>query len=386
MSVQDILFALIGFEIFQKDIDKQTEESITPDMLPSLYRLSKAHDVVHIVAKALSDIDKLGNDEISRKFQKAMFMAVYRYEASKYELTRIEEVFEAEKIPFIKLKGSVIRNYYPEPWLRTSCDIDILIHEEMTAQASECLTQKLDYEQKGKGSHDISFFSPADVHLELHYDLIENSVSESNATVLKNIWNTSRVKDGAFFQHEMADEMFYFYHIAHMAKHFVHGGCGIKPFIDLFLMRRKFSLDETYRTSLLEQGGLRKFAEQAEALSEVWFDHKPHTDLTKSMEDYILSGGVYGNLENQVVIQQLKKGGKFQYMLSRIWLPLNSLKFRYPILNKHKWLLPVCEVSRWVELLFNGRFKRTTKELEVISGLTDEKTQATKELLSRLEL
>lgn len=385
MNVQNILFALIGFEIFQKEIGEQIEESITPDMLPQLYQLSKAHDVVHIVAKALSYLDKLGSDEISQKLQKAMFMAVYRYERLKYELTRIEEVFEAEKIQFIKLKGSVIRDYYPEPWLRTSCDIDILVHEEDLQRTCDCLMTKLGYTSDMEMHyHDISLFSQSGVHLELHHNIKENTPSIDG--VLGQVWRHSTPVGTAKYCYAQSNEYFYFHMLAHMSYHFMHGGCGIRPFIDLLLIKRKFRFDEAYRMSLLEQGELRKFAEQAEALSEVWFDHKSHTDLTQSMEDYILSGGIYGNLENQVAVQQSKKGGKFKYVLSRIWLPLDSLKFRYPVLNKHKWLLPVCEVRRWFELLFGGRLKRTTKELEVISSLTDEKKQATKELLSRLEL
>ena len=37
------------------------------------------------------------------------------------------------QIPFLPLKGSVIRQYYPEPWMRTSCDIDILVDFEKDA-------------------------------------------------------------------------------------------------------------------------------------------------------------------------------------------------------------------------------------------------------------
>jgi hypothetical protein len=48
----------------------------------------------------------------------------------KHEFERICLVLEKAKIPHIPLKGSVLRKLYKEPWLRTSCDIDILVQEE----------------------------------------------------------------------------------------------------------------------------------------------------------------------------------------------------------------------------------------------------------------
>ena len=95
-----------------------------------LYRLSKKHDMAHIVGAALERRGLLGDDEVSAAFRKQQMLAVYRYETINYELEEIRELFEGEGIAFMPLKGSVIRKYYPQPWMRTSCDIDILVKEE----------------------------------------------------------------------------------------------------------------------------------------------------------------------------------------------------------------------------------------------------------------
>ena len=54
----------------------------------------------------------------------------------------------------------------------------------------------------------------------------------------------------------MTDEMFYFYHIAHMAKHFEEGGCGIRPFIDLWTLDNIKDVDHDKRDELLSRGNL----------------------------------------------------------------------------------------------------------------------------------
>ena len=124
------MFELIRHVVCGAELTKEDKGRITPDLLPRLYALSKSHDMAHIVVQGLSDFGLLGESEISQNFQKQQMLAVYRYQKLNYELEQICQTLEDAKIPFIPLKGSVIRQYYPEPWMRTSCDIDVLVHED----------------------------------------------------------------------------------------------------------------------------------------------------------------------------------------------------------------------------------------------------------------
>ena len=56
------------------------------------------------------------------------------------------------------------------------------------------------------------------------------------------------------------------------------------------------------RAEALRQCGLWKFERAAVHLSEVWLGEAEHTDLTKRMERYILSSGVYGSIENWALV------------------------------------------------------------------------------------
>ena len=105
---------MIASEVCGKTIDK-SQYALTDDELAGLYKLSKAHDLAHLVGDALIKKDLIQNDEIKAKFQKQWMLAVYRYEKINYELGRLRKVFNEADIPFILLKGSVIRQYYPEP-------------------------------------------------------------------------------------------------------------------------------------------------------------------------------------------------------------------------------------------------------------------------------
>ena len=198
-------------EQFSSDEIKTVKENLKP-----LFLLSKKHDIAHLIGYALLKnnlINKQTDAEVYAKFNQEQVLAVFRYERINYTLNELCDALENAQIEFIPLKGSVIRDYYPEPWMRTSCDIDILIHESDLEKAVEVLTNNYGYIEKGKDSHDVSLFSPNNTHLELHYTLIEEDEVNSSAEVLKNVWKYAESKEGLKYHKILKDEYFYFYHI-----------------------------------------------------------------------------------------------------------------------------------------------------------------------------
>lgn len=376
------MMELIASEVCGKSIDK-SQYSLTDEELAKLYKLAKSHDLAHLVGDALIKNNLIGDSEVKAKFQKQMMLAVYRYEKINHELGRLRKVLNEAKIPFIPLKGSVLRRYYPEPWMRTSCDIDILIHESDLERAVAMLVDKLAYKREFKESHDISLFSDYGVHLELHYSLIEENCVGNIESVLQDVWKKADPV-AETFEYVLSDEMFYYYHIAHMAKHFVYGGCGVRPFLDLWVLNHRAPFDQDNRSAILAEGGLLTFTSEAKALSEVWFGNTEHTDITRQMQNYLLKGGVYGTTKNRISVQQVKHGGKFRYAISRIWLPYDTLKFHYPSLVGKRALLPLYEVRRWCKLIFCGGAKRGMNELKLNSAVSATEQDQINEMLSAL--
>ena len=352
-----------------------------------LYRLSKAHDLAHVVGNGLFRHGALPDTSAwTPKFKKQMMLAMFRYEQLQATLAELCEALEEAEIPFVPLKGSVLRQYYPQPWMRTSCDIDILIHEEDLARAGEWLQTHLSYRKEDVSSHDMSLFSPAEVHLELHYDLVEERFAKESRAILRDVWQRVTPKEGYRYWHEMTDEMFYFYHVAHMAKHFEMGGCGIRAFLDIWVLDHRVAHEDGVRDDLLAQGGLATFAQASRALSEYWFSGREPDQLTLQMEQYVLSGGVYGTQVNQVSVQQGRQGGKIAYAMSRIFLKYDALRFHYPILQRHKWLFPLMQVRRWGKLIFLGGMKRSVRELKTNQTITKDAADQMKDFIHRVGL
>ena len=379
-----LLFALLRSAISGTKLTEKEMSLFSAEILPELSAIADKHDVINLLAWGLRQNALVAENDTD--VERDVFKAVYRYEQINYELDRLCEALESFEIPFVPLKGSVIRKYYPEPWMRTSCDIDIFVHENDVEKAAEMLANNCGYAYECKTSHDVSFYSKSGVHVELHYALVEDGIAKASSNVLKSVWDHITAIDGYKYRCEMSDKMFYFYHVAHMAKHFENGGCGIRSFIDLWLLDNLDGADKIKRDELLEQGGLLEFAESARRLSRVWFESAEADYLSQQMEAYVLRGGVYGINENRIAVQQHKKGGRIRYALSKIFLSYDEIKFHYPILQKHRWLTPLFEVRRWIKLIFTQDVKRSLRTLETNADIASEQMEEMAELLKSLGL
>ena len=237
-----------------------------------------------------------------------------------------------------------------------------------------------------KNYHDISLFSGSGVHLELHYSVLEKSELAMLPKVMETIWEEATPLAGKQCHMALSDAMFYCYHIAHMAKHFEIGGCGIRPFLDIWVLRNRITYDKAARNALLEKSGLSAFAKAAEKLSDIWFSGAEEDSVSRQLASYILSGGNYGGVENRIAVKHTQSKKGFSYVLSRLFLPYDTMKTQYPILEKQKWLLPFCYVARWFKRLFDGGAARAKKELQVNATISEEKVLTTEELLQHLGL
>ncbi len=384
MNIKDIFFALLRSQLCGEALSEDIKAAISEQELTRLYRISKIHDIAHIIASALQSNSLLEKDsEIGKKFQKSQVVALLRNEKMKAELSSIKKVFEEDGIEHIPLKGAVIRELYPSDWMRTSCDIDVLVKEDELERAVKVLESKLEYEVRGvRDFHDISLFSKSGVHLELHFNILENS--ESIDVLLGSAWEFA-VKESNY-SYRFTNEFLIFHALAHMSYHFTTGGCGIRPYIDLFLLKKQLEFDESKLEKMCDECGIKKFYEVSSALSDAWFAHGEHDELTRQVEQFILRGGVYGDIESGIAAGNARIGGKFKYAMQRIFQPYDVIKQKYPILKKHKWLTPAYEVRRWFSLLLRGKAARSIKELNTNSSVSQEKVNAMSDLLTKMEL
>lgn len=370
-ELQAALFSLLFSVLFGEKVSLPTQQ------LAQLYQFAAGHDLAHLVGVAISQEQE--KEPAGQAFRKQFQMAMYRYIQQDAALMEISRAFDKAGIPYLPLKGSVLREYYPEPWMRTCGDIDILIHPADFEKAKETLIKQCCLKFESANKKDAQFYGPLGVHLELHFVLISNEAVV--ALRPDAIWSHC-THDG--FRYAMADEDFYAYHLMHMRNHFSTGGCGIRTFLDLWILNHRVEHDGKKRDAKLAECGLTEFAAASVHLSEVWFGTAEHTRLTQAMEDYIVGAGVYGSVENWAQVRQAQNGGKAKSLFKRLWLPYDRLKWSYPKLEGRRYLQPYYEAKRFFKMISSGRMGRSIQEVKTNQSMDLRRREELRAMLDQL--
>ncbi len=379
--LQGIFIKTLRSELCETELDGSVKEQITTDQISALYKLSKFHDLAHVVSSSLRKYRLINHEKLTSEFNREEIMSVYRYERMKYTYDQICHTFDEHAIPYIPLKGAVIRPYYPKESMRTSCDIDILVKEEDLKSAIDALIQK-GFRCKKRNYHDVSMFSPMQVHLELHFSIRENS--ENVDRVLKDAWKHAVQVDG--YRYEFSKEFFMYYFFAHLSYHFLSGGCGIRPLMDIWIIEHKMGITYRDAEALLKKAGIYKFAEEISNLVAVCFSDKPADDLTDTLLSYIFSNGVYGTMQSAIVAKRQKEKNYFSFLLHRILMPYKDMTVIFPILKKAPVLLPFCWIIRAFMILFSGRARSSISEMLIANNVSEDRIETIRYIKKKLDL
>ena len=133
---QKLTIELIRYELFGGTIDSGA--NFDDALIDEIYSFSNEQDVVYIVASALSKLGVLSAEKKAVLFNEQL-ASIYRSEQFTHDLEQISSLLNENGVDHIPLKGAIIRNYYPKTEMRTSCDIDVLIHEQELDQTLNLL-------------------------------------------------------------------------------------------------------------------------------------------------------------------------------------------------------------------------------------------------------
>ncbi len=93
-----------------------------------LLQIAKRQSIQPIIHRGLKNLGAPA--EIVRTFDKERLKDTRQYIIQYDSLNKISAALDEVQIQHIPLKGAVLRYLYPAPEMRTSVDIDVLVHEE----------------------------------------------------------------------------------------------------------------------------------------------------------------------------------------------------------------------------------------------------------------
>lgn len=387
MCVENILFALIRSEISGVPVKEDIQSFLTKETYSELFILSHKQDLSPIVASALSRIGLLGDDEVSRAFHQELMKSVYRDAQREYAISLTEDLLEEAKIPHIVLKGAVIRHMYPQSWMRTSGDIDILIHKSDMETTENVLCHNRYVRLDDRSVHDYNFISPNKMHIEMHHTLTQDGKLSLADELLEAVWDDYAIPEKGYQnRYGMTPELLVVYHLAHMGRHLLHGGCGVRPFIDLWLINKQCSIELSKLNAMLTRCHLLALYDTSMALSNVWLEGCKHNEKTESLQKYILCGGVYGSAANAAKVKAARGIGKVRSFVHLMFLPKENLEVLYPNLKKYPVLYPFYQIKRWFRSLDKNKRNKVKYLTEQRNRVTSDETKETAVLLDQLGL
>lgn len=379
-----VLTEILKSESLGLSLDLACFRNTSEEELEKIFKFCVPHDVQNIFASGLIKNGLVQKDSaLGKKLKNELLKSLSRYERSAHDFSVICNCFEQNEIPFLPLKGVILRNYYNEPSLRTSSDIDIFVNEKDTKKAVEVLCKQCGYTLKEDGVNEISLYSPSGVHLELLYVYEGKSTKEN--VMLTDFEATFSLKEGKKYQYEMGLEFFYMYALAHTSRHFKQKGTGIRSILDVYVMNNKFTFDNKKLKVLLEKYNLVKFEKYARKLCAVWFDNDIPDQTTLLMQDYILFSGAYGTTKNYI-FSYSKDGKKLKYIRQRIWLPKEKIEEFFPKAKITKVNVLFYQMRRWFKWLSPNQLKRGFNEVKQVEKLSNKVVEDRELLMQNLGL
>lgn len=308
------------------------------------------------------------------KYNKSLYITA----SQQYYLEEIEREFDENGIAYLILKGRELARLYPSEDMRLSADFDIYIGRENSPKAKiimEYIGFSVVEYNDSNDDHDEYIIDNV-AFCELHRVLIQDNHSwreECNKIPQRLILSGENSH-----AYKMSVEDFYVYNLAHAAKHMKLSGIGIRAFFDQWLIYRKFKdeFDQDKLNETLRKANLTEFEKHARELFLYWFEGVPpkNPELTAKMADYVAKSGWVGTYEQFNATMAAENAGvtnsKTFAKISRCFKIINSpyedMANRYPILVKHKWLMPFCRIHRAFRAIFSRRdiVKKITNELD----------------------
>ena len=325
--------------------------------LADVYALSRKHALAAATYSALSPIlsDADIPDALRSSWVKESELATVQHLRQSTAYSEITSALTAEKIPFLTIKGFLLKELWSHPELRVMSDIDIVVSAESFEHAEHILLS-LGYASAHTDALHSSYIKSRFVNVELHRALYDG------ATETFADW-TPRAEN--LYWHEMPAEDFILFFLRHAYKHYESGGCGVRTLFDLYLLFEKYGrpADNVSLTEKICTANLMDFCNIMTDLVDRLFCGAVNTSSDDALL-YIATGGTYGSFDNKVSYSINKKGSRTRHILSRIFPSYKTMTERYLWVARCPLLLPIAYLVRLITSVFNGSAHR---EMQIIN-------------------
>ena len=223
-KIIDLVNASLNKETFKETITKADCKIIRTNQLSGL---------------VFKSLDKtLVEEEAYKLLKNDYYQYISRDEVQKVLISELRELLNKEKIDFVFLKGSFIKTYYPESYMRAMGDIDILVRREKMKEIHQLLERDGFSNWTNSASHDC--FMKNNVNIEIH-PMLDSEIEGEYQDLFLDPWKYT-VKDKEC-EYLLLPEYNFYYQLYHMIKHLYRSGVGYRTLVDLNLFLKRYESD-----------------------------------------------------------------------------------------------------------------------------------------------
>ncbi len=335
------------------------------------FHLAKSHKILPVVMETLEDASryeyyaKRARQETQTQARRsADFVLLYDY------------LLDKGLKPLV-LKGIICRSLYPFAEERCSSDEDLwidkedfsLIHESLLSYGLTLVDPKQDIEK----DYEIAYEEKDSLlYIEVHKDLFPPTAVYSYLNGFfkeaKKMAIQERIYRTDFYTMSYTDHLLYL--IFHAYKHFLHSGFGIRQVGDILLYSTTYK-NEIDWDRIREDLQNAKAYDLSRAIYKIALKYiMPDRQLSDILEkwdidsaeegdllDDIMESGIYGASSftrlhtSTITLNALKKNNRF-LLFKTIFLPMKSMKYKYPYLKKLPFLLPAAWMQRIIKYVY----------------------------------
>lgn len=339
---------------------KNEQPNEAPDEIDfkKIYEISCRHDVENITFLSIDKLDDRIEDGLYRVWQEAYYKRINHCAVQTIALEELIEAFTSKGIDCMPLKGSIVRNYYPEPDLRCMSDIDFLVKEQ-NRQVVRDIMHSLGYEDDILDDGNVDAFKRGNlVYIEVHYDFSDQYHAYHELFTID--WNKLQPTKTEHL-YEMDFEDLYFFNVGHYAKNMHNKGMGLRGVVDGYVLWNKLSTEQQQRIfDRFAQTELDDFHNKLLKIADIWFEDAKDDGKLDAVQEYLMSRLTYGDEKTLRVLQTMyseQTSSNTGYIWNKIFPSVEYLYRRFNIKHRCFLLLPFLWIARIFSQLFGSKEK-----------------------------
>lgn len=336
-------------------------------------------DTNGLVPLLFAGVDKnVFSEKNYENLKKRFFANVYSDNKQKEIIKLINKIFNENQIEHIFLKGTHLKNIYPESFYRPMGDIDVLIPKDKI-NLSRTIFKKEGFKTYSRtAEHDVYLYD--DYFVEVHRDIYQKEDNKDNSPLLRP-WNFK--VEALEYRKRLSYAFEGVYLLYHLKKHVLTSGIGIRSILDISIFFNYYEkqIDKTNLEELLEKTDLKAFFQTVLYINKKALDidsvflnseFKLKDEDYSEILDYITISGTHGKAGNiNLMAARVAKKGKLKTFFSLIFPKWSYMKENFLWLKYLPFLLPIAYIIRGFQfLLFKTKY--TFKKLINVSKSKEE--------------